>query len=109
MAKKSKRGKKGKKSKLEKKLWCTEDLDFDENGNLCVTNTALSKALSKAIYRTDRRFRIRVHCRKNPMDSDQPGVADTKDSSSRKKGDTTPTISAEEDPGRPPMDAMCPC
>lgn len=105
MAKKSKKRKKGKKNKPKKKLWHTEDLDFDDKGNLCITNPALSKAISKAIYRTDRRFCIRVNC---TTDSDQPGVADHLDSKQRKKGDTS-NVAVEDSGGRPPMDAMCPC
>jgi len=103
MAKKSK-SKKGKKAKNKpkKKLWCTEDLHFDEDGNLCVTNAALSKAISKAIYRTDRRFCIRVNC---VTDSDQPGVADAIDDGKRKAIKTADGQGG----GRPPMDAMCPC
>jgi len=108
MARKSK-SKTKKKNKGKEKLWCTEDLDFDEDGNLCVRNPALSKALKKAIYRTDRRFKIRIHCTTGSKDSDQPGVADSKDPTSRKKGDTSPTSSVTDEPGRPPMDAMCPC
>jgi len=42
MARKSK-SKIKKKNKGKEKLWCTEDLDFDEDGNLCVTNPALSQ------------------------------------------------------------------
>ena len=108
MAKKAKKAKKGKKAKPKEKLWCTEDLDFDENGNLCVTNPALSKALKKAIYRTDRRFKIRIHCTTGITDVDQPGVHDTKDSGTRKKGDPIDD-KQDVDGGRPPMDAMCPC
>ena len=116
MGKKSKKRKKAKKNKLKEKLWCTEDLDFDENGNLCVTNPELSEAIKEAIYRTDRRFKIRVHCGTHgTTDVDQPGVPDTKDDGSKRdagsKGKTsdTPTHSLDEDGGRPPMDAMCPC
>lgn len=105
MGKSSKKAKMGKKAKPKKKLWCTEDLDFDEDGNLCITNPALSKAIKKAIYRTDRRFRIRVHCTK---DVDRAGGAGKFVARAAKKGD--PLDGKQEvDPGRPPMDAMCPC
>ena len=108
MARKSKAKKTKKKNMGKERLWCTEDLDFDENGNLCVKNPALSKALKKAIYRTDRRFKIRVYCKKGVTDSDQPGVPDSKDPT-RKKGYTVPSDAVDDEPGRPPMDAMCPC
>ncbi|HKQ18884.1 MAG TPA: hypothetical protein VJW75_03980 [Candidatus Eisenbacteria bacterium] len=111
MGKKSKKRKKAKKNKLKEKLWCTEDLDFDQNGNLCITNPDLSEAIKEAIYRTDRRFKIRVHCGTHgTTDVDQPGVPDRRDDGSKRKTkDDTPTYSADDDGGRPPMDAMCPC
>ena len=109
MAKKSKKAKKNKKANPKKKLWHTEDLDFDEDGNLCVKNAALSKALKRAIYRTDRRFKIKIHCKTGVTDVDQPGVHDTMDSKTRKKGDVVDGKQATADDGRPPMDAMCPC
>ena len=111
MARKSKSRKTKKKIKDKERLWCTQDLDFDENGNLCVKNPALSKALKRAIYRTDRRFKIRIYCPTGPTDSDQPGVADTADHPSfklKKKADDPNSVAAD-DHGRTPMDAMCHC
>ena len=99
-------GKNGNKGNSKKK-WCTEDLDFDEDGNLLITNRALAKAVVKAIYRTDRRFRIRV---KRGKGVTIPGVFDKMDARAAKKGDPLDgKQSTADDPGRPPMDAMCPC
>lgn len=104
MAKKAKRAKKGKKKgKNKKKNWCTEDLDFDEDGNLVVKNPALAKALEKAIYRADRRFKIRID---RAADSDRPGAYDRV---AARKGDPIDGVKSEDDGGRPPANAMCPC
>jgi hypothetical protein len=104
VAKKAKKAKKSKKAKAKakQKLWCTEDLDFDEDGNLLIKNRALAYAVCNAIYRTDRRFRIRIE------DMDLPGVYDKMIARAAKKGDPLDG-KATPDEGRPPMDAMCPC
>ena len=106
MAKKSKKAKKDKKGKSKRKLWRTEDLDFDKDGNLLIKNRALAKAVCEAIYRTDRRFRIRIERKRK--DADLPGVYDKMDARAAKKGDPQDG-KATYDEGRPPMDAMCPC
>ena len=108
MAKKSKSKKRGKKSKKGKFTgdWCMDDLHFDAEGNLCIVNEDLSKAISKAIYKADRRFCIRINCK--PVDSDQPGVPDTADSDgggSKKRSKSLDGGGGE----RPPANAMCPC
>lgn len=104
MAKKSKKDRKGKKAK-RKKTWCTEDLDFDDDGNLLIKNRSLAKAVVNAIYRTDRRFRVRID---RATGVDLPGVFDRMDARAAKKGD--PLDGKQEvDSGRPPVDAMCPC
>lgn len=105
MAKKSKKAKQGKQGKPKKKQWCTEDLDFDDDGNLFITNKALSLAIWKAIYRTDRRFCIRV---KRTPAVDLLGFPDQFDRKAAKKGDPV-DIKTEIDEGRPPANAMCPC
>ena len=89
-----------------KKKWCTEDLDFDEDGNLLITNRALAKAVVEAIYRTDRRFRIRIRYK----GKDMPGIYDKMNARAAKKGDPLDgKQGSADDSGRPPMDAMCPC
>lgn len=106
MAKKSKKSKKAKKGNPKKKQWCTEDLDFDENGNLVITNKALSTAIWKAIYQTNHRFCIRV---KRTPAVDLLGFPDEFDRKAAKKGDPLLDDKAATDDGRPPANAMCPC